>query len=88
MVAHLVHKSADGKLAVVAVLLDRGGASTLIDSIWKNLPKEKEKEALVQNITVDATGLLPESRGYYRFQGSLTTPPCSEEVTWLVLKTP
>ena len=88
MVAHLVHKSADGKLAVVAVLLDKGGASTLINSIWKNLPKEKEKEALVQNVTVDATQLLPESRGYYTFKGSLTTPPCSEEVTWLVLKTP
>ena len=42
MVAHLVHKNAEGKLAVVAVLLDAGGASTTIDSIWKNLPKEKE----------------------------------------------
>jgi carbonic anhydrase len=88
MVAHLVHKSADGKLAVVAVLLDSGGASALIDSIWKNLPKEKEKETAVQNVTIDATDLLPASRGYYTFQGSLTTPPCSENVTWLVLKTP
>ena len=88
MVAHLVHKSADGKLAVVAVLLDKGGASKLIDLIWKNLPKEREKEALVQSVTVDATELLPGRRGYYTFQGSLTTPPCSEEVTWLVLKTP
>ena len=88
MVAHLVHKSADGKLAVVAVLLDAGGASALIDSIWKNLPKEKEKETLVQSVTVDATNLLPENRGYYTFQGSLTTPPCSEDVKWLVLKTP
>ena len=88
MVAHLVHKGADGKLAVVAVLLDAGGASALVDSIWKNLPKEKEKESLVPNVTVDATKLLPASRGYYTFQGSLTTPPCSEDVTWLVLKTP
>jgi carbonic anhydrase len=88
MVAHLVHKRADGKLAVVAVLLDAGGANALIDSIWKNLPKEKETEVLVRNVTVDATALLPESRGYYTFQGSLTTPPCSEDVTWLVLKTP
>src|SRR6476620_7973736 len=45
MVAHLVHRNSDGKLAVVAVLLDSGGASALIDSTWKNLPKEKEKEA-------------------------------------------
>jgi carbonic anhydrase len=88
MVVHLVHKSADGKLAVVAVLLDSGGASALIDSIWKNIPKQKEKETIVQNATIDATDLLPSSRGYYTFQGSLTTPPCSEDVTWMVLKDP
>ncbi len=88
MVAHLVHRSAAGKLAVVAVLLDTGGDSALIDLIWKNLPKQKEKELLIQDATIDATDLLPKQRGYYTFQGSLTTPPCSEEVTWLVLKTP
>jgi carbonic anhydrase len=88
MVAHLVHKSPEGKLAVVAVLLDKGGANGLIDSIWKNLPTAKEKEVLVTNVTIDAANLLPGNKGYYTFQGSLTTPPCSEEVTWLVLKTP
>ncbi len=87
MVAHFVHKTPEGKLAVVAVLLDKDGANGLIDSIWKNLPKEKEKE-VATNVTIDATNLLPENKGYYRFQGSLTTPPCSEEVIWLVLKTP
>ena len=88
MVAHLVHRSADGRLAVVSVLLDTGGVSAMIDLIWKNLPKQKESEALIPNVTIDATDLLPAQRGYYTFQGSLTTPPCSEEVTWLVLKTP
>jgi carbonic anhydrase len=87
MVAHLVHKSAEGKLAVVAVLLDKGGASPTIETIWKNIPKEKEKEA-APDATVDAATLLPAERGYYAFQGSLTTPPCSEEVRWLVLKRP
>ena len=47
MVAHLVHKSADGRLAVVAVLLDKGGVNSTIDTIWKNLPKDKEKESAV-----------------------------------------
>jgi carbonic anhydrase len=45
MVVHLVHRDAAGKLAVVAVLLDKGGASELIDTLWKNIPKEKEREA-------------------------------------------
>ena len=88
MVAHLVHKNAEGKLAVVAVLLDVGGANAMIDSIWKNLPKKKEKQTLVADTTVDASALLPKDHGYYTFQGSLTTPPCSEDVKWLVLKAP
>ena len=88
MVAHLVHRNSAGKLAVVAVLLDKGGASELIDSLWKNIPKEKEKEAAAANVTIDAAKLLPGSKGYYTFQGSLTTPPCSEGVTWFVLRTP
>lgn len=87
MVAHLVHKGGDGKLAVVAVLLDKGGASSTIDAIWENLPKEREKEASVEAM-VDAATLLPGDKGYYTFEGSLTTPPCSEEVRWFVLKTP
>jgi carbonic anhydrase len=87
MVAHLVHKAADGKLAVVAVLLDKGSANRTIDTIWANLPKEKEKETAV-DVTVDAAALLPRDKGYYTFQGSLTTPPCSEGVRWFVLKTP
>ncbi|HEY2338759.1 MAG TPA: carbonic anhydrase family protein [Burkholderiales bacterium] len=87
MVVHLVHKDEGGKLAVVAVLLDPGGASQTIDTIWKNLPKQKEKEIAVK-ARVDAAKLLPADRGYYSFQGSLTTPPCSEEVRWFVLKTP
>jgi len=88
MVAHLVHKNAEGKLAVVAVLFDKGGGNPVIASVWKNLPKEKEKEMAVADVTIDATNLLPPTKGYYKFAGSLTTPPCSEEVTWLVLKTP
>jgi carbonic anhydrase len=88
MVAHLVHKNAEGKLAVVAVLLDKGGASELIDTVWKNIPAEKEKESVVADVTVDVSKLLPDNRDYYTFQGSLTTPPCSEGVTWFVLKSP
>lgn len=87
MVAHLVHRDAAGKLAVVAVLLDKGGANPAIKTIWSNLPREKEKETSA-DATVDAAALLPADRGYYTFTGSLTTPPCSEEVRWFVLKSP
>jgi len=88
MVAHLVHRNPQGKLAVVAVLLDGGGANAMIDTIWKHLPPEKEKPIVVAGASVDASALLPADHGYFTFEGSLTTPPCSEHVTWIVLKQP
>lgn len=88
MGVHLVHKNSAGKLAVIAVLLDKGGASDLIGELWKNIPKEKRRETVATNVTIDATKLLPQNKAYYTFHGSLTTPPCSEGVTWFVLKTP
>jgi carbonic anhydrase len=88
MVAHLVHKDAGGNLAVVAVLLKKGSANPLVGTLWKNIPKEKGKEAQVDAVTINVADLLPEKRGYYTFQGSLTTPPCSEGVRWFVLKSP
>ena len=86
MVAHLVHKDANGKVAVVAVLLSKGAENPLIATLWKNVPKEKGHEAEVAAVTVDVNQLLPKDRGYYTFEGSLTTPPCSEGVRWFVLK--
>lgn len=88
MVAHLVHADGEGRLAVVAVFLKKGNPSGLIDLIWKNIPKEKEKAVQVSGAAVSAKDLLPADRGYYTFAGSLTTPPCSEGVTWYVIKTP
>jgi carbonic anhydrase len=88
MVAHLVHKNTEGRLAVVAVLLREGDANSVIGEIWKYLPAEEGKESAPDGVSVDATRLLPSNRGYYTFTGSLTTPPCSEGVTWFVLKTP
>jgi carbonic anhydrase len=88
LVVHLVHKDARGRLAVVAVLLDQGRPNPVIETLWANLPAEKEKPATIANITIDAGALLPASHGYYTFAGSLTTPPCTEGVTWYVLKTP
>ena len=86
LVAHLVHADADGHLAVIAVLFELGTANSLIDALWKNIPAEKEKAQDVPSVSVQAQGLLPIERGYFTFAGSLTTPPCSEGVTWYVLK--
>ncbi len=88
MVAHLVHADAEGHLAVVAVFLKQGESSAFIDSIWKNIPTEKEKAVDVSGVSLNVKDLLPADRGYYTFTGSLTTPPCSEGVTWYVLKNP
>ena len=87
MVAHLVHKDIDGRLAVVAVLLDRGSAHPLVQSVWNNLPLEKGDEVAART-TLDLNALLPAERSYFTYMGSLTTPPCSEGVLWMVLKTP
>jgi carbonic anhydrase len=88
MVAHLVHADPEGHLAVVAVLLEKGVDNPLVHELWNDLPKEKEKEEILDNVRIDLNKLLPAERGYYTFSGSLTTPPCSEDVTWFVLKHP
>ncbi len=87
MVAHLVHRDTDGRLAVVAVLLDRGSAHPIVQSVWNNLPLEKG-EALAAGTLIDVSALLPKDRRYYTFMGSLTTPPCTEGVLWMVLMQP
>ncbi|WP_310384651.1 carbonic anhydrase family protein [Roseateles sp.] len=87
MVAHLVHKDADGKLGVVAVLLERGRDQAVIQTIWNNLPLEKG-QALAAPGLLDLNQLLPEDRSYFTYMGSLTTPPCSEGVLWMVMRSP
>jgi carbonic anhydrase len=84
--AHLVHTDAEGHIAVVAVLFELGDRNPLIDSMWKNIPTEKEKPTKVASVVVQAEKLLPRERDYSTFSGSLTTPPCTEGVTWYVLQ--
>ena len=87
MVAHLVHKSEQSRLAVVAVLLEKGSAQPVVQSVWNNLPLEKGDE-IAARAPIDLNQLLPRERGYYTYMGSLTTPPCSEGVLWMVMKQP
>jgi len=87
MVVHLVHKSDDGRLAVVAVLLEQGRAHPAVQSVWNNLPLDKGEEVEART-PLDPGALLPEDRSYFTYMGSLTTPPCSEGVLWMVLRQP
>lgn len=89
MVVHLVHKSATGKLAVVAIPLQGSKKENkLLRVLWSNLPLEQMKPTTPADLTIDPSLLLPKQRGYYTYMGSLTTPPCTEGVLWLVLNTP
>jgi carbonic anhydrase len=88
MTVHLVHADEEGHLAVVAVLLQQGPDNALVHELWQELPGEKDKEERRDNIQIDVSQILPSDRRYYTFSGSLTTPPCSEHVTWFVLEHP
>nr|MBL8410578.1 carbonic anhydrase family protein [Dechloromonas sp.] len=88
MVAHLVHKADDGALAVVAVLFERGNENPFIQTLWNNMPLEKNTAVAPPNTVIDLNTLLPASPSYYTYMGSLTTPPCTEGVLWLVMKQP
>lgn len=87
MVAHFVHKDADGRLAVVAVLMEKGPEHPLVQTIWNNLPLEQGMLVTPSSL-LDLSKLLPEIRDYWTYMGSLTTPPCTEGVLWMVMKQP
>jgi carbonic anhydrase len=88
LVAHFVHKDVDGKLAVVAVLFDVGKANPALEPVFERLPAKEGEEEVFDQVSIDPASVLPAQHGYYEFEGSLTTPPCSEGVRWLVLKQP
>lgn len=87
MSVHLVHKDAEGRLAVVALLLERGAAQPVVQRVWNDLPLEKGEEQPASQ-PLDLNELLPADRGYYTYMGSLTTPPCSEGVLRMVMRQP
>ncbi|WP_310734376.1 carbonic anhydrase [Ideonella livida] len=87
MVAHLVHRDPEGRLAVVAVLITRGAPNPAVQLVWNSLPLERG-DSLASPVQLDLNQLLPQDPRYYTYMGSLTTPPCSEGVMWLVMKQP
>ena len=87
MEAHFVHADAKGNLAVIGVMYKEGAANSGLASLWAQM-SDKVSEPTVLNNKVLMGDLMPENRSYFRFSGSLTTPPCSEGVRWLIIKTP
>ncbi|QTD45799.1 carbonic anhydrase [Ottowia testudinis] len=85
--AHLVHASKDGQLAVVGLMYEEGAENAALKQFWGAMPAKGGQKAPLATV-VNAAGMLPAKLDYYRFNGSLTTPPCSEGVRWLVLKAP
>ena len=88
MVAHLVHKNAVGQLAVVSVLMEQGEPSSFIDKVWTYMPLDTNDRVRMPDNLVDMNEILPADKRYYQYFGSLTTPPCTEGVLWLVIKQP
>jgi carbonic anhydrase len=88
MVAHLVHRNDEGQLAVLAVLLEPGNANALVNKVWTYMPLDTGDRVRMPDGLLNMAELLPSDQRYYQFMGSLTTPPCSEGVLWMVLKQP
>ncbi len=85
MEAHFVHADKDGNLAVIAVMFTLGKQNDELEKIWARIPLEENLKIALTEI-IDANNLLPQDHDYYRYNGSLTTPPCTEGVNWFVMK--
>ncbi len=88
MEMHMVHRNAAGELGVVGVLMNIGAENLALGEIWQHMPREATPERLKDRNIVNARDFLPHNANYYRYMGSLTTPPCSEGVNWFVMADP
>jgi carbonic anhydrase len=86
--AHLVHKAADGELAVIGVMVEEGPENLALSEFWTLMPARAGESNRERRVLINARDLLPHGTGYYRYMGSLTTPPCSEGVNWFVMAEP
>ncbi|PGZ07357.1 carbonic anhydrase [Bacillus cereus] len=85
MELHLVHQNDQNQLAVVGIMIKEGQKNEVFAEMWENLPNSKNTQGNVQ-YTIDVQQLLPSDHSSFRYMGSLTTPPCTEGVQWIVMK--
>ncbi|MDO7252707.1 carbonic anhydrase [Helicobacter cappadocius] len=83
---HLVHQDKDGHLLVVAIWFKEGKDNKILDPVWKAMPQKVGEKIKVSN--VDLGKLIPKKLDFFHYDGSLTTPPCTEGVSWFILKEP
>lgn len=86
MELHFVNKSDDGKTAVLGILIKQGTENAELNKLWSHIPTEASEEAVEISGDFDMNKLLPQDLHSFRYQGSLTTPPCTEGVQWIVLE--
>ena len=88
MVIHLMHEADAGKVAAVAVLVKAGRPNRTVQQLWDHMPSTEGDEHAIAGVDINPSNLLPPNAAYDTYEGSLTAPPCTEGVTWFVLKTP
>lgn len=86
--AHLVHINLERELAVVGVFMKRGEPHRGLEKLWRDMPTQAGQSKVSAAERINGAEFLPERRDYHRYQGSLTTPPCSEGVNWVVMAEP
>lgn len=84
---HLVHQNQQGELAVVGVMIENGTSNSALGAVLDNMPQQEGSSPTV-NATINPSSFLPATKSYYTYAGSLTTPPCSQGVKWIVLNNP
>lgn len=85
---HLVHQNDKEELVVLGVMIQEGVENESLSSLWDGLPKEKTTDSSLMNENVNLQDLLPKEPALYYYEGSLTTPPCTEKVRWVLLEQP
>jgi carbonic anhydrase len=82
------HRSADNTTAIVSVFVQAGQNNALLENIWNVMPEHINRETIVREKSFDANLLFPQDRTFYFYRGSLTTPPCTENVQWIIFANP